>query len=96
MPYGNGRQNRSLENARDKNLNPSNTVRVSDELYSASIAPMNHNPEKYSLSYKTAMIHLIDSVSRGYTTPAEAWDAIALGYVPEHLTVRKSAYQHLV
>jgi hypothetical protein len=79
-----------------KQLNPHIPGRVSDELYDKSIGKLNKNPEKYSLGYKTRIIHLIDSVSRGYTTPAEAYDALEADYFPIILEVRESAYQHLI
>jgi hypothetical protein len=79
-----------------KTLNPHIPGRVSDELYDKSIGKLNKNPEKYSLQYKTQIIHLIDSVSRGYTTPAEAYDALEADYFPIYLEVRESAYQHLL
>ena len=37
-------------------------------------------------------IHLADAVERGSVSPMEAYDAIALGYLPEVLTVRESRY----
>lgn len=41
-------------------------------------------------------IHLYDAVARGTISPMEAYDAIALGYLPETLTVRASRYAHLL
>ncbi len=79
-----------------KTLNPIIPGRVSDELYDASIGKLNANPMRYSLQYKTCIIHLIDSVSRGYTSPMEAYEALATKYFPEHLTAKKSAYAHLL
>ena len=79
-----------------ENLNPHIPGRVSDELYAASIGKLNANPMKYSLGYKTRVIHLIDSVSRGYTTPAEAYEALSADYFPAYLEVRPSAYVHLI
>ncbi|MCK9519681.1 MAG: hypothetical protein M0R74_11760 [Dehalococcoidia bacterium] len=79
-----------------KDLHPVISGRVSDELYDRSIGMLNRNPEKFSWDYKTRIIHLIDSVSRGYTTPMEAYEAIAADYFPMHLEVRESAYQHLL
>lgn len=70
--------------------------RVSDELYAKSIGMLNANPSAFSLGYKIRIIHLIDSVSRGYTTPAEAYEALAAKYFPIHLEVRKSAYAHRI
>jgi len=65
-------------------------------LYDKSIGLLNKNPEKYSLGYKTRIIHLIDSVSRGYTTPREAYEALRASYFPAWLEVRESAYQYLI
>ena len=79
-----------------KKLNAVNPSLVTDELYDASIGKLNKNPSKYSYSYKTCIIHLIDSVSRGYTSPMEAFDALEAEYFPEYLTDRESAYQHLL
>ena len=44
----------------------------------------------------TPWIHLQDAVSRGTITPLEALDAIEIGYLPENLKVRKSAYSHIL
>ena len=77
-------------------LNPVIKNRVSDELYEKTIGVMNANPTEYSLGYKKRMIHLVDSVSRGYSTPLEAYDALTLGYVPEHLLARRSLYEKTI
>lgn len=77
-------------------LNPVNPKSVSDELYDKTIGELNKNPEKYTACYKNCIIHMIDSVSRGYTTPMEAYDAIDQKYFPEHLKVRESNYSHLL
>lgn len=69
---------------------------VSDELYDKSIGELNRNPTKYSLYYKTCIIHMIDSVSRGYITPLEAYDALKADYFPECLKIRESKYSHLL
>lgn len=69
---------------------------VSDELWDASIGKLNKNPEKYSLGYKTRIIHMIDSVSRGYISPMEAYDALKADYFPIVLETRPSVYQHLI
>ena len=79
-----------------KDLHPVIPGRVSDELYDKSIGELNRNPMKYDWSYKTRIIHLIDSVSRGYTTPLEAYDALEAPYFPSYLEVRESAYSHLI
>ena len=77
-------------------LNPVDPTRVSDELYEKSIGKINKNPEKYSFYYRQCIIHLIDSVSRGYISPLEAYDALAADYFPEILMVRPSSYSHLL
>ncbi len=79
-----------------KRLNPVIPGRVSSELYMKSIGKLNADPLGYSLAYKIQVIHLIDSVSRGYTTPGEAYDALEAPYFPAWLEVRESAYSHLV
>lgn len=79
-----------------RRLNPVIPGRVSDELYAKSIGKLNANPLGYSLGYKTRIIHLIDSVSRGYTTPREAYEALDAPHFPAHLEVRDSAYSHLI
>lgn len=70
--------------------------RVSDELYDKSIGMLNRNPLKYDADYMNCIIHMIDAVSRGYISPMEAYEALDAEYFPEHLKVRRSAYQHLV
>jgi len=77
-------------------LNPVNPKLVSDELYDKTIGMLNRNPAAYSDRYKNCIIHMIDSVSRGYITPMEAYDAIEAEYFPEYLKVRKSNYSHLL
>lgn len=77
-------------------LDPVIKNRVSDELYDKSIGMLNADPLGFSLHYKTCIIHMIDSVSRGYTTPMEAYDALKADYFPAWLTVRRSAYEYLV
>jgi hypothetical protein len=44
----------------------------------------------------TPWIHLADAVSRGTISPLEAFDALEMGYLPEHLKVRASAYSHIL
>jgi len=44
----------------------------------------------------TEWIHLADAVEQGTVSPMEAYDAMGLGYLPEHLKVRKSRYSHLL
>ena len=77
-------------------LNPVIPGRVSDELYDKSIGMLNKNPDKFSAQYKNCIIHMIDSVSRGYISPLEAYDALEAKYFPEVLKTRPSLYQHLV
>lgn len=77
-------------------LNKVDNSLVSDELYDASIGKINAAPEKYTSGYKNRIIHLIDSVSRGYTKPYEAWEAIRADYFPAWLENRESAYSHLI
>ena len=79
-----------------KTLNPVIQSRVSDELWDKSIGKLNANPSAYNLSYKTRIIHLIDSVSRGYITPIEAYEALESDYFPSYLEVRESKYRHLI
>jgi len=85
-----------VDNKKLKNLKPVIPGRVSDELWNKSIGKLNNNPMNYDLGYKTRIIHLVDSVSRGYTTPMEAYEALQADYFPIHLETRPSAYQHLI
>ena len=75
-------------------LNPVIKGRVSDELYNKSIGMLNQDPLRFSSGYKNRIIHMIDSVSRGYTSPREAHEALKAPYFPIWLEVRKSAYMH--
>lgn len=70
--------------------------RISDELYDKTIGEMNRRPGDFSLYYKRCIIHAVDSCSRGYMTPLEVYEALEAPYFPEHLTVRPSAYAHLI
>ena len=80
-----------------KKLNEHIPGRISDELYNKSIGYLKTDKGmKNSLTYKTLVIHLIDSVSRGYTSPMEAYDALKAPYMPIWVTTRESAYSHLV
>jgi len=79
-----------------KGMNKVIPNRVSDELYAKSIGEINKNPEKFSLEYKTKIIHLIDSCSRGYISPMVANDALNMKYFPSFLEVRESKYSHLI
>lgn len=65
---------------------------LSDELYDLIMEKAKENPGYNA----TPWIHLQDAVQRGTISPLEAYDALALGYLPECLTVRCSNYQHLL
>lgn len=77
-------------------LHPVIPGRVSDELYDKSIGKLNRDPMRYNHGYKTRIIHLIDSVSRGYTSSTEAYGALEMRDFPEHLEFRESNYKHLL
>lgn len=77
-------------------LNVVNHALVSDELYDLTIGEINRNPMKYSHGYKTRIIHMIDSCSRGYITPMECYDAWKSKTFPIALELRPSKYQHLL
>jgi len=77
-------------------MNKVNPKLVSDELYEKSIGMINANPLKFSIGYKNRIIHMIDSVSRGYISPMEAYEALQAKYFPIHLETRQSAYSHLI
>jgi hypothetical protein len=49
-----------------------------------------------TLQEKRCWIHLTDAVESGTITPMEAYDTIKIGYVAEHLKIRKSRYSHLI
>ena len=68
----------------------------SDELYSKIDRILFDNIMTMPLYNKIKWIHLRDAVDCGTITPLEAYDCISLGYVAEHLTVRKSRYSHLL
>ena len=69
---------------------------LSDELYLA-IEKMKYDKAGCPLGeVSVPWIHLQDAVDCGSVSPMEAYDAIDLGYVPEHLKVRESRYQHLI
>lgn len=65
---------------------------LSDALYDECMRMAKENMG----SSATQWIHLADAVSRGTISPMEAYDAIALGYLPGNLTVRSSYYSHLL
>lgn len=69
---------------------------VSDDLYEMSIGLLNRSPNIYGSKYAKTIVHLIDSVSRGYTTPMEAYDAINATYIPIWVYARRSAYEHTI
>ena len=77
-------------------LDPVDHSRVSNALWDASIGKLNKDPANYGRYYNRLIIHMIDSVSRGYTSPVEAYDALAAEYFPEYLTARRSAYEHTI
>lgn len=69
---------------------------ISDELYDA-IEKMKYDQEGLPLGpIATQWIHLQDAVDKGSISPAEAYETVALGYVAEHLKVRRSRYEHLL
>lgn len=76
-----------------KSIPPVIEGRLSDELYDALMAMARKNP---GFSGATPWIHLADAVSRGTISPVEAYDALALGYLPMHLEARNSNYSHLL
>ena len=47
-------------------------------------------------SRATQWSHLQDALCKGSVTKLECYDAIKLGYCPEHLTIRESRYKHLL
>ena len=63
---------------------------VSDDLLCRLIGMRAQNNRVY---WVTSWNHIIDACSRGTISPMEAYDAIILGYVPDHLLVRASRYQ---
>jgi hypothetical protein len=85
-----------LRFAPSKGLLPVIKGRVSDELYMASIGKLNADKANYGRYYNTLIIHLIDSVSRGYTSPMEAYDALSSEYFPEYLKTRRSKYENVI
>jgi len=69
---------------------------ISAELYNA-IEKMKYDANGMPNGLQsTEWIHLQDAVDQESVSPLEAYDVLQLGYVPEHLKVRKSRYQHLV
>jgi len=77
-------------------LNPVDRNIDIDELYTKAITPMNENPNGYTHYYKNCIIHMVDSVSRGYISKLEAYEALKSDYFPEYLTLRPSNYKHLL
>ncbi len=78
------------------NLHPVIPGRVSDDLWDKSIGKLNKNPSLYGRHYSRLLVHLIDSVSRGYTSPLEAYDAMKQKYFPSILTSRRSAHENRI
>lgn len=81
-----------------KKLNSHILGRLSDELHDKTIMWLNNTEHgmNQDLGYKTRLIHLADSVSRGYTRPAKAYAAMEADYFPVCLELRDSAYAHLL
>lgn len=75
-----------------KKIPPVKDQLLSNELYEKcmEMAKKNSGPGA------TPWIHLADAVSRGTISPLEAHEAIYMGYLPEALKVRDSAYCHLL
>lgn len=73
----------------DGNYPPVNHELLSDELYDKILEMQNRKLGAWS----TQWIYLSDCVSRGTISPMEAYDILELGYVPEHLSCRKSLYK---
>ena len=65
---------------------------LSDELYDKIMEKAKEKPGLESRQW----IHLADAVSRGTITPMEAYDSLALGYVPSFLITRYSVYMNTV
>lgn len=69
---------------------------LSDELY-MKIEKMKYDETGFPTGLEsTQWIHLQAGVHRGTISPMEAYDALRLGYVPAHLKLRKSGYEHLL
>lgn len=70
--------------------------KLSDELYQRIMSQVDW---RKTAEFKNRMVHLADCVDCGTITPLDAYDAIdqlvAIGYLPEFITVRKSNYSHL-
>jgi hypothetical protein len=63
------------------------------EVYSACMKAAEGASYLYQ---KTCWIHLADAVEMGTVSPREAYSALDLGYLPEHLKVRDSHYSHML
>ena len=62
---------------------------LSDELYDKILEMQCRQLGAWS----TQWIYLADCVSRGTISTLEAYDTLQLGYVPKHLSYRKSLYK---
>ena len=75
-----------------KYVPPINDNNYSEDIYVRCMDMARLNPGHAA----TVWIHLQDAVQRGTISKMEAYDALALGYLPEVLSVRTSAYMHLL
>lgn len=66
--------------------------KCSDELCNKIKDMLNNEIMTMSLHDKTTWLHVLDAVDKGNISPMEVYDALELGYVPEHLLVRESRY----
>ena len=71
-------------------------MKCSNDLYFKIDNILNKGLIDMPLSNKTRWIHLRDAVGCGSISSMEAYDCIKLGYVAEHLLIRKSNYSHLI
>lgn len=67
-----------------------------ETIYDECMKRANAASGQYGLHNCTKWLHLSNAVENGTISPLEAYDAFKLGYLPEHLTVRKSRYSHLI
>ena len=76
---------------------PKYHIEISDELHSKieNMKYENGDKRKPNGDDSTQWIYLEDCLSRGTIKPIEAYDILKLGYVPEHLSYRKSIYSKL-
>ena len=76
----------------------SRTFRPSDELY-LRLFKVNEGivyRKGMTQGERNRWMHLYDGVCCESISPAEAYQCIEQGFVPEHLTVRASNYMHLI